>query len=173
MIPMLMAWTSLTHAAPEPVVGPSADAETVAAINAKWRGLGLGYSNGLWGSSFAQGIRADVPFGPRLGQFLGIRARGLMIHDLGGGSPFFAGGAELFGRGPVALGLMRAYGGGGVHVGAVPTDEVSLGFGGHVGIEGLLTERTSISFEVGGQGGAPLYSGASVMGGLTVYLGDL
>jgi hypothetical protein len=157
------------------------DEDFVRATNARWRGLGLGYDNGLWGQVFAQGIKADVPFGPKVGQFFGLRLRGVMMHSgVGEGyDPVFMGGAELFGRGPVLAGIVRVYGGGGLWYGAqVVGDDGATGLagGGHYGIEALVWDRGSFSFEVGGQSG--LHGdgpgiGASVMAGTTVYLGAL
>lgn len=178
MIAALLA--STTFAAPDPVVA-ELDEDFVRAVNARWRGLGMGYDNGLWGNVFAQGIKADVPFGPKVGQFAGLRLRGLMLHSGAGETyePAFMGGAEIFGRGPVLAGIVRVYGGGGLWYGAEVTVEdgtTGLAGGGHFGIEALAWERGSFSFEVGGQsgidGGGP-GMGASVMAGTTVYLGAL
>jgi hypothetical protein len=158
--------------------------EYVESINEKWRGFGIGYDNGLWGRGFAQGIKLDIPFGLRVGQFIGLRIRSVIVHPLEHGAPYdpvFDNGIEIFGRGPVLLGVLRLYGGGGVWVGIRPSPTAEgrswgIGGGGHVGIEGRMAERVSLTFEIGGQGPAHalgLDSGASIMGGTMVYLGAL
>jgi len=182
-----------SFAAPAPVA-PILDQEFVERVNRNWRGLGIGYDNGLWGSWFAQGIKVDVPFGPRVGQFMGVRIRGLVA--LGDSysvllasyisphyEPLYLAGGELFGRSPVWGGIVRVSGGGGAYYGStrfVSTDDEAdfdgLVAGGHFGVEAILWERGSFTFEVGGQSGPdgdPRSSGASVMGGVMVYLGGL
>jgi hypothetical protein len=183
-------------AAADPVA-PLFDQDFVEKVNRNWRGLGIGYDNGLWGSSaagssFAQGIKVDIPFGPRVGQFVGVRVRGLVAHGEPWSAPGFeqtphweplyVAGAELFGRGPVWCGIVRASGGGGAYygstrwVGDYPADYTGLAVGGHFGVEAILWPRGSFTFEVGGQtgpDGASRGSGASVMGGIMVYLGGL
>lgn len=164
-----------------PEIGPLPDAEYIADINAKWRGVGVGYDNGLWGQNFGQGVKLDLPFGPKIGQFVGLRLRGLMIHEEtpNAFTPVMGGGAELFGRGPVLMGIVRVYGGGGVYYGEalnLDSAEPRLTAGGHYGVEVLVSERNSFTFEVGGQG--PMHpdgrdAGASVMAGTTFYFGDL
>src|SRR5688572_6813525 len=104
-------------AGPDPVV-PEIDHDYAVRINRNWRGLGIGYDNGLWGSAFAQGVRVDVPFGPKLGQFFGARLRGIVAHGAAEAAPAGLGGVELFGRGPVLAGVARVYGGGGAWYGA-------------------------------------------------------
>ena len=86
------------------------------------------------------------------------------------------GGVELFGRGPVMLGVLRTYGGGGITYGApIGVDATpAVGGGGHYGVEVIAAPRMSFTFEVGGQ--APLAAsevdgGAHVMAGATFYLG--
>lgn len=178
MMTTLMLGLPAAIAASDPVVGPRADDEYVRSINAKWRGVGLGYTNGLWGERYAQGVNLDLPFGPKLGQFLGLRTRGVMAY-VGDHSPVALGGVELFGRGPVLMGILRVYGGGGVYGGTVlgdPDAELSFTAGGHYGVEAIVAPRVSFNFEVGGQG--PIHplgrdGGASVMAGSTFYLGDL
>jgi len=169
----------LTAEAAPPEIGPLATEEWVRETNARWRGVGIGYDNGLWGSRFAQGLKVDVPLGNRLGQFLGVRARGTLVHNDANAqfAPVAMGGLELFGRGPVLLGVLRVYGGGGLYYGGPVGGEAApatLAGGGHYGVEFLVSRRASFSFEVGGQG--PLHpqeidAGASVMAGSTVYLG--
>jgi hypothetical protein len=165
-------------AAPEPVV-PEIDAAYVTRVNRNLRGLGLGYDNGLWGGDFAQGVKIDVPFGPRLGQFVGARLRGVMTHPSSvEDGPIGMAGLELFGRGPVMAGLVRVYGGGGAWYGGTlgSSEEPALAFGGHYGLEALLTPRMTFAIEIGGQSpvdGGGRSAGASVMGGATFYLGGL
>jgi hypothetical protein len=77
------------------------------------------------------------------------------------------------------LGLARMYGGGGFHVGGRPNpqddgDTFGITGGGHLGIEMFLNPGYSFSVEVGGQGPVHALSydaGASIMGGMTLYLG--
>jgi len=152
-------------------------------INRKWRGLGIGIENGQWGSEFTQGARFDVPFGKKVGQFWGMRLRFQAAYPASATEPDGADvllrpGLELFGRGPVMLGILRVYGGGGVHAGSLVTADGEWRFsgGGHYGMEALLSDRMSMSFEVGGQGPtveSAVDAGTSVMAGLTYYLGDL
>lgn len=176
LLTTLLAPAALAGGAPE--LGPRATPEEIEAINRVWRGVGIGYENGLWGSDFAQGISLQVPFGAKLGQFVGARARVQMSHasdELGEWSPLYRGGLELFGRGPVLLGILRVYGGGGVYMG-IPADNAPdpvITGGGHYGVEFACAKKVSFSFEVGGQG--PTHegagAGASVMAGSTVYFG--
>jgi hypothetical protein len=136
---------------------------------------------GLWGSQFGQGLKVDLPFGPKVGQYMGIRLRGLFVHEETATefTPVVGGGAEIFGRGPVLMGVVRVYGGGGVYVGEalnLAAAEPRWTLGGHYGVEVLVSPRNSFTFEVGGQG--PLHpdgndAGASVMAGATFYLGAL
>lgn len=174
---MVTMLSVLAHASPEPVV-PEIDQHYAAVVNRNWRGLGIGYDNGLWGSSYGQGLKLDVPFGPRLGQFVGVRLRGVMTVSGGGAEPIGMAGVELFGRTPVYAGLVRLYGGGGLwYGGAFDQPELQVAGGGHYGVEVALNPRMSFHFEVGGQspvdaaGGRD--AGASVMGGATIYLGGL
>ena len=180
MIPMFGVPTAL--AAPEPVLGPLPDAEYVRSINAKWRGVGVGYANGLWGERYGQGLHLDLPFGPVVGQFFGLRTRGVVDYlgeDDAAFTPMVMGGVELFGRGPVLMGILRIYGGGGVYGGTVlgaPDAGVSYTGGGHYGVEALVAERLSFAIEIGGQGPIDALGrdgGASVMAGSTFYFGDL
>jgi hypothetical protein len=142
---------------------------------------GIGTDWGLWGSGFAQSVHLDVPlFGGRSGAF-GIRPRGVIVYQPATSSrfdPSVFGDLELFGRGPVLLGLARLYGGGGVFLGAAPNAQLAkdrnlrVSGGGHMGIELFASPYNSFYVEVGGQ--APLHpsrfdAGASVMGGITFY----
>lgn len=154
-------------------------------INDRFAGVGVGFDVGLWGDRFGSGVKVDIPAGTgTLGQHFGVRLRGISVHDDtdAGFSPVLAGGAELFGRGPVMLGVVRVYGGGGLYCGGTVdpiesalTDPALIG-GGHFGVEFVHSPRTSFTFEVGGQG--PMHAdeidaGASVMAGMTVYLGKV
>lgn len=177
--------TGAAHAAEpdassERAIGPMPTLEQIQDTNDRWSGVGIGYDNGLWGSRFAQGLKVSLPFGSgRVGRHLGLRLRGTFIHDDTGDrfTPVLAGGAELFGRSPVFLGVLRTYGGGGFWYGDTfgRDDSVaSVAGGGHYGVEVIASPRTSFTFEVGGQ--SPLHpeqvdAGASVMAGTTVYLG--
>ena len=169
------------------VVAPGPpDQARIADINRVWRGVGLGYANGLFGQGYAQSLRADVPFGRRIGQFLGLRVEGRFVTPPPGtGDPYdplVTTGLMVFGRGPVWLGLFRAYGGGGAWLGirpnpAVTGEDFALGGGGFFGGEVLISRRVSFTFEVGGQApahvGSDFDAGASVMGGMMVHLGAL
>jgi hypothetical protein len=155
-------------------------------INRMWRGVGVGFDLGLWGRAhLAQSLKIDIPFGWRVGQFFGVRVRETMAYtDTTAGldtvdDPVLNSGVELFGRGPVLLGVLRVYGGGGAWVGVrlTPTDvgrSWSIGGGGHFGVEFALAPRASLQFEFGGQapGHALGYdAGASVMAGVMIYTG--
>jgi len=169
-----------------PVLGQLATPAQLDRINRIWRGVGVGFDMGFWGQAhFAQSLKVDIPFGWRVGQFFGVRVRGVMVYsdaDAGLDSvrdPVFDSGRELFGRSPVLLGLLRVYGGGGAWVGARlhPTNvgrTWKVGGGGHFGVEFALASRASLQIEIGGQapGHALGYdAGASVMAGVMVYLG--
>ena len=186
MLATLLLHTTLAAApAPEPIA-PVPDQAYSTAVNRRARGFGLGFSQGYWGGAFGQSLRADVPFGKRVGQFFGLRLHGTIVHSESTRSdgrerwdPTVFGGAELFGRTPVMGGIVRAYGGGGVFVGGrpLPTNEgatYGIGGGGHMGLEVFLNPRTSFSIEIGGQ--APVHGlghdgGAHAMGGMTFYFG--
>lgn len=152
-------------------------------MNDRLGGVGIGFDMGLWGDRYANGLKVDVPLGKGdLGQHFGVRLRGVMVHDDTGDrfTPVAAGGAELFGRGPVLLGVVRVYGGGGLYYGGIVDSQIetapTLIGGGHFGVEVAASKRQTFSFEVGGQG--PLTpeefdAGASVMAGTTVYLGKV
>ncbi len=170
---------------PEPVA-PVIDRAYSLRVNRRARGVGIGLRQGLWGSAFGQSLHIDVPFGRRVGQFVGARVQATIAHSVSettdGGErwdPVTFGGLELFGRSPVMGGIVRIYGGGGLFVGGrpVPTSEgkqFGIGGGGHMGIEAFASERMSFSVEVGGQ--SPIHAlghdaGASVMGGIQFYFG--
>jgi hypothetical protein len=151
-------------------------------MNDRLAGVGVGFDMGLWGDRYANGLTVSIPFGKGdLGQHFGVRLRGVLVHDDTGDqfTPVAAGGAELFGRGPVLLGVLRVYGGGGLYYGGIvnsPSVDSTpeLIGGGHFGVEFAVTKRQTFSFEVGGQG--PISpeefdAGASVMAGWTIYLG--
>ena len=186
MLPSLLLLSTLAAVpAPEPIA-PLPDQAYATDVNRRARGLGLGFAQGYWGGAFGQSLRADIPFGKRVGQFFGLRLHATVVHSsstLSDGrkryDPTLFGGAELFGRSPVMGGLVRAYGGGGVFVGGrpFPTAEGSdygIAGGGHMGLEVFVTPRMSFSVEVGGQG--PVHAldhdaGAHVLGGFAFYFG--
>jgi hypothetical protein len=166
----------------DPVLGPMPTREYVEGMNRRARGVGLGYDNGLWGQGFMQGLKVDIPFGKRVGQFLGLRVRSMFVHTTEDAyDPVINSGLELFGRGPVFYGIVRMYGGGGCWIGIrpVPTDEGgtwAITGGGHVGFELFYVSRSSFTFEFGGQGSGhhlDLDAGASVVAGVALYLGDI
>lgn len=174
----MLALLTLSHmalAAPEPVTGPRFDDDFVEDVNRKWRGLGIGYDNGLWGSHFAQSLKFDIPFGPKVGQFWGLRLKGQQLHALPGSDVWLmGGGGEIFGRGPVVHGIVRTYGGGGAWVMSDLDGETAVSVGGHFGVETYFHRRGSLHIEIGGQSGAfSSDQGASVVAGTTFYLGDL
>ncbi len=168
------------------VAPPLPSRERIADINRVWRGVGIGYANGLFGQGFGQSLRVDVPFGRKVGQFFALRAEGRFIHPPPNTpspyDPAVTTGLMLIGRGPVWGGLFRVYGGAGAWLGIRPNPDVQgkdfgVAGGGFFGTEVLVTRRMSFTFEVGGQGpshiGRKDDAGASVMGGLMVYLGAL
>ena len=172
---MVSLFSALALAAsPDPVV-PELDAAWAMDVNRAWRGVGIGYDNGLWGSSYGQSVKVDLPFGAKLGQFVGLRVRGIMTYP--GDSPIGLVGGEIFGRSPVYAGIVRVYGGGGAwYGGAFDQDQPAVAWGGHSGVEVALTRRNAFTFEVGGQApadGSGRDAGASVMAGTTVYLGSI
>jgi hypothetical protein len=164
--------------------GPLATQQHVSEMNDRLAGVGIGFDMGLWGDRFANGLKVDVPLGTgRLGQFFGVRLRGLVVHDdfEGRFQPVAAGGVELFGRSPVQLGALRVYGAGGLYYGATMNTlsgdaAPELVGGGHFGVEFAANKRQTFSFEVGGQGpisDREFDAGASVMAGTTIYLGKV
>ncbi|MEM6995778.1 MAG: hypothetical protein AAF721_35035 [Myxococcota bacterium] len=174
-----------TMIGPEPVA-PVPDRDYSLRVNRRARGLGIGFSQGLWGRGFGQTLRFDIPFGRRVGQFFGARLAGTIVHaesTLADGAkrwdPSVFGAVELFGRSPVMGGIVRVYGGGGLHFGGrpVPTPQgakVAVGGGGHMGIEAFASPRVAFSVEIGGQRGVHGLGhdgGASVMGGVNLYFG--
>lgn len=171
--------------APAPVLGPRFDDAHVDRINRNLRGFGFGFDQGLWGQAMGQTLKIVIPFGKRVGQFLGARLRGMSAFDVrrDGLDPVFGGGLELFGRSPVYLGLVRIYGGGGVWVGGRPgkpagdaTRAYGVTGGGHFGVEFILSSRTTMTFELGGKGPTHallLDAGATATAGVMVYLGNL
>ncbi|HZO14952.1 MAG TPA: hypothetical protein VFB62_16870, partial [Polyangiaceae bacterium] len=101
----------------ELVTDPLPSADYAREVNSHARGLGIGIDMGFWGSGFAQGLHLDIPM-PVIGQFFGVRARGLVAwgpFDAPEIDPAVLGGVEVFGRSPVVFGLARIYGGGGFH----------------------------------------------------------
>ncbi|MEN0060764.1 MAG: hypothetical protein AAGA48_01375 [Myxococcota bacterium] len=173
MFSCFLALTALASP-PDVTTGPLASPQEVAAINRKWRGLGFGADGGTLGRGTGYGIRLDVPFGRRAGQFFGARLRGLAVSSAD--PVVWMGGISLFGRGPVLLGILRVVGGGGLLVGVDAQGEPALGGGGHYGIEVRLAPRTALSVEFGSQGGRGVLDvvrGPSVRAGVMVYLGAL
>lgn len=170
---------------PAPILGPRFfDERYIDRINRNLRGVGVGFDQGLWGSGFGQSLKVSIPFGKRVGQFFGLRVRGLAVYGPGQGlDPVFGGGLEIFGRTPVFLGLLRAYGGGGAWATTRPlipegdtTARSGIGGGGHFGLEIVISPRTTFTFEIGGQSpthARGLDGGASVTGGIMLYLGNL
>lgn len=161
-----------------PVPGP----EYTAAVNEQAKRVCLSYQNGLWGSKFAQALRIDLPFGPKLGRYLGADVRGLFVHTDGDPTldydPLIGLDVGFFGRGPVLFGVIRLYGGGGLIVGIRPgsgvTDRVKISGGGHLGVEFFASPYQSFAIEIGGQGPGHATGedgGASVMGIMNVYPG--
>lgn len=172
---------ALAFSDPAPVA-PVPDAAYSEKVNRAARGVGVGFSQGLWGSGFGQRLHLDIPFGRRVGQFFGLRVQGTFVHPKRGGyDPVAFGGLELFGRSPVMGGIARIYGGGGIFAGGrpLPTAEgrrYGLAGGGHMGIEVFASPRMSFSVEVGGQGpvhALALDAGGSVMGGFNFYFGRM
>jgi len=166
----------------DPVLGPMPTREYIEGMNRRARGVGLGLDYGLWGQGFMQGLKVDIPFGKRVGQFFGVRVRSMFMHTTQGDyDPVINSGLELFGRTPVFYGIVRMYGGGGGWIGIrpVPTDEGgtwAITGGGHVGFELFYVSRSSFTFEFGGQGSGhhlDLDAGASVVAGIALYLGDI
>jgi len=105
------------------VIGHLPTEREIAKVNRRWRGVGIGYSNGLQGMSYSQHLRVDIPLGRRVGQFFGLRVRGGVVHGSMLASeydPVINSGVQLFGRGPVMLGMVRVYGGGGPFIGVRP-----------------------------------------------------
>ncbi len=156
----MWAWMVLAAAAAEPPT-------------ARWDGVGVGYDHGLWGTRFAQSVSVDVPVGPERGRYSGVRLRAQQLVPVADrGAWRGGGGVELFGRGPVLLGILRVYGGGGVWTHATLDGDLAWSGGGHYGLEARLSERSTFRFEIGGQGGSdPTASGASAVAGMCVWLG--
>ena len=180
-----MAGVAPSSRAPAPVLGPKITDAYVDRINRNFRGVGIGFDQGLWGRGFGQTLKLTIPFGKRVGQFFGMRLRGMSVFDPSnvGVDPLFGGGIELFGRSPVYLGLLRVHGGGGVWAGGrpfKPASDATRGWGvsgsGYFGIEFVLAPRVGMTFEVGGKGSIHalgLDAGATATAGVVFYLGNL
>ena len=159
--------------------------EQIRRINQRWSGIGIGYDNGLWGGGYGQSLKLSIPFGRKLGRFMGLRVRSVFAHHNDAFNnqfdPVVNLGGELFGRGPVWNGMLRVYGGGGLWAGIRPNptsvgSKVALGGGGHFGLEVMAAPCMSFTFEIGGQ--APGHDlghdgGASAMGGMMFYFGRI
>jgi hypothetical protein len=175
-----LAVAPLAQAEAPPENGPLATQAVVDTVNDHFTGVGIGMDHGLWGTRYGSSLKLDLPFGHgKIGKVFGVRLRSVVVHndDDGQFSPIGMAGAELFGRTPVFLGLVRLYGGGGFYYGkplAIEGAEPALIGGGHYGMEFAASPRLAFTLEVGGQG--PIHpdevdAGASVMAGTTVYLG--
>ncbi len=151
-------------------------------IQRRWSGVGVGYDNGLWGGHYGQSLKVSLPFGRRLGQFMGLRLRVGAVHYHNADNhydPVLNFGGELFGRSPVWWGVLRVYGGGGLWAGIRPNPtaegrDMAFGGGGHFGVEAFASPFMSFTFEIGGQ--APghdlgIDGGGSAMGGVMFYFG--
>lgn len=153
----------------EPVVGPIPDEAYILEVNRGARHVSFGAANGLWGGSYGSDLRVDLPFGPSVGQFFGARLRAVVTS---GASNAVGPGVELWGRGPVLVGVVRLYGGGGATWWIdTATGDGAVGAGGHMGFEFFMDKDLAFFLETGGQGsGVPGIDGASVMSGVAVYL---
>ncbi len=134
-------------------------------------GVALGYENGSWGGEWAQGIRLRIP----IGSAFSIDLRGLVLGGLNIDRWDLGGRLDLSGGSPVFLNFVRIYGGGGVQVfrpvAGVDQRKVSVGGGGHFGMELFLTPFMSWIFEVGGSSGSQdgFGAGATIMAGVQFY----
>ncbi len=157
-------------APPEPILGPLPTEEYIRDVNAAARRTSIGITNGMWGSAWGSDVHVDVPFGPRVGQFYGARIRAIVVDT--SVNPAVAPGLELFGRSPVMMGVLRMYGGGGVHVWIdTVTGDVLPGGGGHMGFEGFVSPNMAFLMEIGGQGSDLVgIGGASFLTGIHFYL---
>lgn len=139
------------------------------------RGLGLGFDGGWVGTHYASGLRLDVPL---VGQRFGLRLRTTTAYtdpaEVDGFSPTNGGALEMWARSPVMGDVVRFYGGGGPHVAIDHTHELAIGGGGHFGLELLPLRKLGITVELGrhwGHGALAATRGASLMGGVVIYLG--
>ncbi len=134
------------------------------------QGVSMGIEEGLWGSSWGQGLRVTVPFSSNFGTTL----RGLYVIDMVDGAFTADAGGRLdfFGRSDVMFNVLRLYGGGGVQVFAPVANtsgrSVGVGGGGHFGFEFFCSPFYSFFLEVGGQGGT-VSPGATVLAGMMFY----
>lgn len=134
------------------------------------QGVAFGLEEGLWGGTWAQGLRITVPFASNFaatlrGIYLLDAVEDVLTVDAGGRLDFV-------GRSEVLFNVMRLYGGGGVQVIAPVANtagkEVRVGGGGHFGFEFFCSPHYSFFLEVGGQGGS-VAPGATVLAGMMVY----
>lgn len=133
--------------------------------------VAFGLEEGVWGTSWSQGLRITVPFASNFATHL----RGIYLIDMIEEGPLTvdAGGRiDFIGRSEVLFNVMRLYGGGGVQVIAPVSNtdgkEVRVGGGGHFGFEFFCSPHYSFFLEVGGQGGTAS-PGATVQAGMMVY----
>lgn len=133
--------------------------------------VAFGLEEGVWGTSWSQGLRITVPFASNFATHL----RGIYLIDMIEEGPLTvdAGGRiDFIGRSEVLFNVMRLYGGGGVQVIAPISNtdgkEVRVGGGGHFGFEFFCSPNYSFFLEVGGQGGTAS-PGATVQAGMMVY----
>jgi hypothetical protein len=165
---------------PKPVLGPRATEAYFEEVNRYARGPNIGVEFGLWGTGMVNGLKTDIPWGKRVGQFLGTRLSFRYFTPLryeGTFDPLLFATVEVFGRSPVLMGVVRLYGGGGVFFGGRPApqnpgDAFGVTGGGHLGFEFFLTRKMSFTLELGGQG--PMHvenydAGLSVLGGVVFY----
>ncbi|MCA9714450.1 MAG: hypothetical protein H6713_14355 [Myxococcales bacterium] len=163
-----------------PVIGPMPTKEYVTEVNRYARGPNLGVEFGMWGTGMINGLKTDIGWGKRLGQFLGTRVSFRYFTPLrfeGAFDPLLFASVELFGRSPVLMGVARLYGGGGVFFGGRPSpqspgDAFGVTGGGHMGFEFFLNRKFSFTLELGGQGPMHVRSydaGVSVVGGVVFY----
>jgi hypothetical protein len=158
---------------------PTSPLEQRALAPLLWRqepgqGLGLGIDEGLWGLSWAQGIRVVAP----VGRHFAVHARGLFLvhfpNDASDDNISFAGGRlDLIGRSVPLLNLVRLYGGGGFQVFAQAKGpgerKARFGGGGQVGLEFFHSPSFSFFLEVGGQGAGNQISGATILAGMNFF----
>lgn len=182
-LPMASVQTTavaVTSSRPAPALGPFPTSEYIETVNRFARGPGLGLQFGNWGKGGHLGLRTDIPFGWHYGQYCGLRLGAnavLPLHETNRADPVVFGAAELFGRSPVIYGLVRFYGGGGLHFGGSPKPVHggrTFGFsgGGHAGIEFFAAPYWSFTLEIGGQSGlhpSKYDAGFQVNSGMVFY----
>jgi hypothetical protein len=136
------------------------------------KSVGLAFDNGLFGTSYEQGVRLRIP----VLRHFALNLRGIStLGSIAGNETWRLGGRlEVIGHTPVYLNLVRIYGGGGPEVttrlhGTSSEDKTLISGGGQVGFEFFAGRSVSFFAEIGGHGGDEATGGGTVLAGVMLY----